>query len=289
VQKWIEPMVTNLWRSACDPQRITTTRIIRWNGKQYVEVEDQLTIEEPLEIRLGGESLAVIMRTPGHDEELAAGFLFSEGLICQPQELRGVFAAVDADGLPLANVVEVVLAPEVAAVPGRMMSRHFSVSASCGLCGKTCLDALFREVSPLVDDDIKVAPETLYRLPHILREQQAIFHSTGSLHAAALFTRYGELRMLREDVGRHNAVDKLVGRAIFDGTLPLLDSILLVSGRVSLEIVQKAMLARVPIVAAISGPSDLAVDLARRGGLTLIGFLREQRMNVYAGAERISL
>jgi FdhD protein len=282
-------MVMNLWRSALDPQRISTTRVVRWNGPQRVEVEDQLTIEEPLEVRLGGESLAVIMRTPGHDEELAAGFLLSEGLICGPDELRSVAPALDADGLPLVNVVAVTLAPEVAARPERMMSRHFSVSSSCGLCGTICLDALVRDVPPLANDAIRVDPNVVYRLPHILREQQAVFHSTGSLHAAALFTRQGELLALREDVGRHNAVDKLVGRAILAGALPPADSILLVSGRVSLEIVQKALLARIPIVAAVSGPSDLAVDLARRSGLTLIGFLREQRMNVYAGEARVAV
>jgi len=280
-------MVTDLWRSVVDPQRITTTSVVRWHGSQRVEVEDQLTIEEPLEIRLGGASLAVIMRTPGHDEELAAGFLLAEGLIRQPYELCGVAPAIDADGLPLANAVDVTLAPEIGVVPERVMARRFSVSSSCGLCGKACLDVLFREVRPIDSASVQVSLRVLYRLPQILAEQQTVFHSTGSLHAAALFTSSGELLALREDVGRHNAVDKLIGRAILNGALPPPDSILLVSGRVSLEIAQKALLARIPIVAAVSGPSDLAVDTARRGGLTLIGFLRDQRMNVYAGEERI--
>jgi FdhD protein len=248
---------------------------------------DRLATEEPMEIRVdepGGEqrTIAVTMRTPGHDFELAAGFLLTEGLI-GPADLRGVrYCDVPREEQHY-NVVTVAVGrplPDLSA-------RSFYTTSSCGVCGKASLEALDVQCAPVAPGP-KVAPETLTALPEELRRVQRVFDRTGGLHAAALFDAVGKLLTSREDVGRHNAVDKVVGAELMAGNLPLADRILLVSGRASFEIVQKAAVAGIPLVCAVSAPSSLAVDAARRFGITLVGFLREQRFNVYTHAERIA-
>jgi FdhD protein len=239
----------------------------------------EIRVDEP-----GGEqrTLAVTMRTPGHDFELAAGFLFTEGLI-DPGDLRGVrYCDVPREEQHY-NVVTVAVGrplPDLAA-------RAFYTTSSCGVCGKASLEALDVQCAPVAPGP-EVAPEVLTALPEELRRVQRVFDRTGGLHAAALFDAGGKLLSSREDVGRHNAVDKIVGAELMAGNLPLAGRILLVSGRASFEIVQKAAVAGIPIVCAVSAPSSLAVDAARRFGMTLVGFLREQRFNVYSHAERIA-
>ncbi|GAC1568416.1 MAG: formate dehydrogenase accessory sulfurtransferase FdhD [Ktedonobacteraceae bacterium] len=279
------------WRSPLDPQRVMQLPVIHWRDSEQQEREEQLTVEEPLEIRLHRRSLAVIMRTPGHDHELACGFLFTEGIIKSIDDVLSIEDALDADGLPLANVVDVTLRSSAAGAAGSSdapaFQRHFAVSASCGLCGKNSIADLMCTVPPLPLDDTRISAATIYHLPSQLRAQQDVFSHTGGLHAAGLFTSDGELCLLREDVGRHNAVDKLIGHGLLLNTLPYSRHILLVSGRTSFEIIQKALLARIPCIAAISAPSSLAVELAGDGGITLIGFLRDHAMNVYTHHDRI--
>jgi FdhD protein len=283
-------------RSPSDPLRQMRARVTRFTGSDAAETRDELVIEEPLELRAAGSggapatSLAVIMRTPGHDDELAAGFLLSEGLIVSADELAGLTPGRDADELPTDNVLDIELAGGADLAERareRGYTRQFAVSASCGVCGKNTVDAACAAVPPVAGQDLHLSAATLYALPERLLAEQRVFHRTGGLHAAALFTTKGALLALREDVGRHNAVDKLVGRALLDGTLPLAAQVLLVSGRLSFEIVLKALIAGVPVLAAISAPSSLAVDLAERGGMTLVGFLRGGTMNAYAHAWRI--
>ena len=282
------------WRSPLDPERVMQLPVAHWQENEQEQREEHLTVEEPLEIRLAGRSLAVIMRTPGHDFELACGFLFSEGIIKAQDDILSIEDAVDADGLPLANVVNIVLRSPVANFTESSnvsdtptFQRHFAVSASCGLCGKNSIADLLCNVPPIIRDNVRISPATLYTLTAHLREQQDVFSHTGGLHASGLFTSSGELLLLREDVGRHNAVDKLVGHGLLHSTLPYSQHILLVSGRTSFEIIQKALLARILCIAAISAPSSLAVELADSSGITLIGFLREHTMNVYTHPERI--
>ena len=254
---------------------------------------DFLATEEPMETRLvhGGErrTIAVTMRTPGHDFELAAGFLHGEGVVRRREDIRAISYCVDADvdEEQRYNIVSVELGhgvdPDL-----RSLDRNFYTSSSCGVCGKASLDQLrTRELAP-VGEGPRVSADVLYSLSDRLREAQGLFDTTGGLHAAGLFTVDGELLAAREDVGRHNAVDKLVGWALLQDALPLADRILMVSGRTSFEILQKAAAAGVPVVCAVSAPSSLAVDLAREFRITLVGFLRGRRFNVYAGAERIS-
>jgi FdhD protein len=253
---------------------------------------DTLVAEEPLEIRLNGKPLAITMRTPGDDFALAAGFLVSEGVIGAAAEVRSIVYCAGAtdDGSNTYNVVDVQLAPGVP-VPDITLERNVYTTSSCGLCGKASLDAVRTTTRfPIADTPpVRVEPALLARLPDRLRAAQRVFDRTGGLHAAALFSEEGELLDIREDVGRHNAVDKLVGRALQEGRLPLSRVILLVSGRASFELAQKAVMAGVPVLAAVSAPSSLAVDLAAETGLTLVGFLRGANMNVYAGDERIAL
>ncbi len=288
------------WRSPLDPERVMQLPVAHWQDTEQQQREEHLTVEEPLEIRLNRRSLAVIMRTPGHDSELACGFLFSEGIIQSHDDILSLEVAVDADGLPLANVVDVALRSSSTdgaaasdtsdASDAPAFQRHFAVSSSCGLCGKNSIADLLCNIPPLVEDGTHFAPATLYTLTARLRAQQDVFSHTGGLHAAGLFTRAGELLLLREDVGRHNAVDKLIGHGLLHPTLPTLpysQHILLVSGRTSFEIIQKALLARIPCIAAISAPSSLAVELAETSNITLIGFLRDHTMNVYTHPERI--
>ncbi len=282
-------------RSASDPLRQVTARMTRWHEADAETTSDELVAEEPLEIRLrdnqgDARSLAVIMRTPGHDEELAAGFLYTEGLLRNRGEISSLAAGLDEDGLPSPNVLDILPAAnsEVAqrAVDGGY-SRAFAVNASCGVCGKNSVEAACAAFPAVSVGTAAVSAQTLYRLPEQLRARQDVFSATGGLHAAALFDLEGHLLALREDVGRHNAVDKLVGRALLDGALPLSERILLVSGRMSYEIALKAVAAGISLVAAVSAPSSLAMEMCAAGGVTLVGFLRGETMNVYTHGTRI--
>jgi FdhD protein len=283
--------LANSWRSEFDPERVMQTNVMRWQEGDCYEREDHLTVEEPFEVRIEHRSLATIMRTPGHDFELALGFLFSEGVIRDASEVLSLEHELDSDGLPLPNVVNVVLQQHtsggVACTFPATFERHFVVSASCGLCGKNSIADLLQSTPPLEPDTLLISYSTLYSLPQQLCSQQAVFKHTGGLHAAGLFTAGGGMLLLREDVGRHNAVDKAIGHGLLHGDYPYLDRILMVSGRSSFEIIQKALLARIPCVAAISAPSSLAVELADKSGITLIGFLRDRSMNVYTHPERV--
>ena len=250
---------------------------------------DALAAEEPLELRVGGVPLSVTMRTPGHDVELAHGFLLTEGVLGAAADVASAryCDSVDGDGRNTYNVLDIALAPGVAA-PDTSLERNFYTTSSCGVCGKASLDAvrLRTRYSP-ADDPVTVSPKELERLPDALRAAQRLFDSTGGLHAAGLFDTTGELLFAREDVGRHNAVDKVLGAALLAGRVPATGCVLMVSGRASFELAQKAVMAGGPVLAAVSAPSSLAVELAADAGLTLIGFLRGPRMNVYAGAGRV--
>ena len=256
--------------------------LLRWSHGQLDEHVDELAVEEPLEIRVRGRAISVTMRTPGHDDELAAGFLLSEGMIARPADVLRV-EPCDREGA--GNVVNVVLEPTVH-VDFERLTRHVFASSSCGLCGKASIDAVHGQFKP-VESDATVDVSTLLQLPARMHGAQSTFHRTGGLHAAALFDAEGNLIVLREDVGRHNAVDKVLGHAFTRGLLPLDRHVLLVSGRASFEIVQKALAGRIPIVVAVSAPSSLAVEFAEANDQTLVGFLREGRMNIYAHARRI--
>ncbi|MFK0236905.1 formate dehydrogenase accessory sulfurtransferase FdhD [Streptomyces vinaceus] len=269
-------------------------RVIRVRGGAAGVRPDTLVAEEPLEIRLNGKPLAITMRTPGDDFALAVGFLVSEGVLASAEDVRAVTYCEGAteDGSNTYNVVNVQLAPGVA-LPDITLERNVYTTSSCGLCGKASLDAVRTATRfPLpsaAEDPVRIPARLLAELPDRLRAAQKVFESTGGLHAAGLFSPEGRLLDVREDVGRHNAVDKIVGRALQAGHLPLAGAVLLVSGRASFELAQKAVMAGVPVLAAVSAPSSLAVDLALDSGLTLIGFLRGPDMNIYAGEDRITL
>ncbi|MCX5094328.1 formate dehydrogenase accessory sulfurtransferase FdhD [Streptomyces sp. NBC_00365] len=276
--------------------RVTERRkVIRIRDGAVSTRPDTLVAEEPLEIRLNGKPLAITMRTPGDDFALAAGFLVSEGVFGRADELQNIVycAGATVDGSNTYNIVDVRTAPDVV-MPDITLERNVYTTSSCGLCGKASLDAVRTTARWAIDDGaeappVRLEPALLAGLPDRLRAAQRVFDRTGGLHAAALFTEDGELLDVREDVGRHNAVDKLVGRALQRGDLPLSRTILLVSGRASFELAQKAVMAGIPVLAAVSAPSSLAVDLAAETGLTLVGFLRGPSMNVYAGEHRIAL
>ncbi|WP_261559408.1 formate dehydrogenase accessory sulfurtransferase FdhD [Frankia tisae] len=262
---------------------------------------DTVVGEEPLEIRVGGRALAVTMRTPGDDMDLALGFLLGEGLIGSAADVTSIRycvgrddevgrdGAVDADGRPTYNVLDVALAPGVAP-PEVDLARNFYTTSSCGLCGKASIDAVrLRSRFTVADDPLRLDAATVTGLPDALRAAQRLFATTGGLHAAALAGADGVLRAAREDVGRHNAVDKVIGAAARDGLVPLAGQVLVVSGRASFELVQKALMAGVPMLVAVSAPSTLAVDLAEEAGMTLAGFVRGDSMNLYTGAHRVTL
>lgn len=257
-------------------------------GVAGTERPDLLAVEEPLEIRLGfgpaenrsRKAVSVTMRTPGHDAELAVGFLFTEGLLADPADVLAVVPAATGE-----NIIRVDLRPGVEPDLGRL-DRHFYTTSSCGVCGKTSLDAVEQACDSLPAGPV-VPAAVIHALPGRLRDAQPTFARTGGLHAAALFDPAGALLGVREDVGRHNAADKLIGREFSAGRVPLAGRVLFVSGRASFELVQKAAMAGVPVFAAVGAPSSLAVDLAARVGMTLLGFVRDGRFNIYAGAERI--
>ncbi|MCX2949546.1 formate dehydrogenase accessory sulfurtransferase FdhD [Lentzea sp. NEAU-D7] len=249
---------------------------------------DALAAEEPLELRVNGKALAVTMRTPGQDVELAHGFLLSEGVIGSSEDISiaRFCEGTGPDGMNTYNVLDIALAEGVPP-PDTGVERNFYTTSSCGVCGKGALDAvkLKTRYSPALDE-VTVTPEALTGFPDALRERQKVFESTGGLHAAGLFVD-GELLVVREDVGRHNAVDKVLGWAVLQNLVPLRGAVLMVSGRASFELVQKAAMSGIPVLAAVSAPSSLAVELAEEQGMTLIGFLRGDSMNVYTGGERV--
>lgn len=265
---------------------ITRVPIQRFAAGEAEALEAQVAREEPLEIRLGGASLAVVMRTPGHDRELALGFLVTERVVEDPALVESVRHCGRA-GEPDAeeNVIQVVLAPEVEVDLDRLR-RNLFASSSCGLCGKATIENAMATAPPL-EDETRLAAGFFARLTARLEERQEVFARTGGLHGAGLFDAEGQLLVAREDVGRHNAVDKVVGWALERGRLPLSGHVLLVSGRVSYEIVQKALVARIPVVAAISAPTSLAVELAGSAGITLVGFLRGSEFNIYGRSDRV--
>lgn len=267
------------------PATSDVDRVVAWSGDAVASREDVLSIEEPLEIRLAGCSVAVTMRTPGDDFDLALGFLFTENIIRGARDVGSVAHCDTDDPDAWGNIVNVNPTDPAIVDPNRWR-RNFFAASSCGVCGKASIDAI-RQECPSIRSEIRVPHQIIYGLDHRMRDAQATFGRTGGLHAAALFDSGGNLLTVREDVGRHNAVDKVVGDALRRDELPLHDRILLVSGRTSFEIVQKALMAGIPIVLAVSAPSSLAVHLARSAGMTLAGFLREWRFNIYSGSERI--
>ncbi|MEU6138585.1 formate dehydrogenase accessory sulfurtransferase FdhD [Nocardioides sp. NPDC047086] len=271
--------------------RVTVGRpVLRVRDGVISRRPDTLAAEEPMEIRVNGRPLTVTMRTPGGDFDLAIGFLVSEGVVHSADDVASVryCAGATADGGNTYNVVDVGLAAHVPP-PDASLERSFYTTSSCGLCGKASLEAVRTSSAwSVAEDTLQVTPELLATMPERLREAQRVFDSTGGLHAAGLFDAEGNLLCVREDVGRHNAVDKVIGHALREGLVPLRNSMLMVSGRASFELVQKAVMAGIPLLAAVSAPSSLAVDLADDNGLTLVGFLRGSSMNIYAGTDRIA-
>jgi FdhD protein len=258
----------------------------KWHNGATRERIEKLAVEEPLEIRLGGRRFTLTMRTPGNDEELAAGFLFAEGFINNASELGEIRRLRGRKGAPEPNAIDIVLNVPADGLRARL-KRNFTMSSSCGVCGKTSIDSIRRRVTP-PSDSARVAPATLLALASKLRDGQRVFAATGGLHGAAIFDLDGAMLAIREDIGRHNAVDKLVGYALANAMLPLERHLMMVSGRLSFEIVQKAAAAGVPILAAVSAPSSLAVELADEIGTTLVGFLRDGTFNIYTHHARIS-
>lgn len=271
--------------------RVTSRRrVTHLTAEKAITRPETLVVEEPLEIRVDGSAITVTMRTPGSDVELAQGFLLTEGVIAGRDDVHNIryCAGRDDEGANTYNVLDVTLAPGVAK-PGLDVTRNFYTTSSCGVCGKASLDAvrLISRFSPGTDH-ATVAAATLKAMPGQLRSAQKVFDSTGGLHAAALFGVDGAMLVVREDVGRHNAVDKVIGWALEHGRIPLQASVLLVSGRASFELTQKAVMAGIPVLAAVSAPSSLAVSLAEESGITLVAFLREDSMNIYTRADRIT-
>lgn len=275
-------------------KRIQVTRVV---GSEVCDEADSLAIEEPLEIRLESgpdgdrhiQNISVTMRTPGNDEELAAGFLFTEGIVKNAEDIAGIDHCFIACAENKENVIQVSLKAGV--VPNVFNTeRNFYTTSSCGVCGKSSINAI-RTVSTFTCDtgDLTIDNALLFQLPDVLRKHQAVFADTGGLHACALFDKNGALLLVREDVGRHNALDKLIGAALNKGMLPLSTTVLLLSGRASFELVQKAAMAGIQIIAAVGAPSSLAVELAEEFNITLAGFLRGNRFNIYTSSHRISL
>ncbi len=273
--------------SNASPFRVVS--LSRIDGERTTPQTDCLAAEEPMEIRLSyvlqgrrrQRTVSVTMRTPGHDRELAAGFLYTEGIISSAHDILAMHDCRNG------NKIRIHLRPEVTVDLARL-KRHVYTSSSCGVCGKTSLEAVQSCIRvSLPENSPQVSPELIHSLPEKLRQAQAVFEQTGGLHASALFSKSGDLIWIREDVGRHNALDKVIGRALLTRTLPLSETILLVSGRASFELVQKAVMAGIPILAAVGAPSSLAVELAEQHGMTLLGFVRQNRFNLYCGSSRI--
>ncbi len=267
---------------------ILTVPVRRVEEQSSSQVQDLLAIEEPLEIRIGDRTISLTMRTPGHDFELAAGFLFTEGILTGHEQIQKIRRTENASNPRQASnsvTVELNLGVEV---DFERLQRHFYTTSSCGVCGKASIEALETQGCPVLPRDSPVIESAIiHSLPGTLRREQAVFDHTGGLHAAGLFDSQGNLALLREDVGRHNAVDKLIGAEMLAGHTPLSDKLLLVSGRASFELVQKALMGGIPILAAVGAPSSLAVETAQRFNITLLGFVRDHRFNIYSGASRI--
>jgi FdhD protein len=269
-------------------RRVAERRILKVRAGGGRPARDKLAVEEPLELRVAGRPVGVTMRTPGHDVELAIGYCLTEGLVAAPEQIAAVRYCAP-DGQPQEfNVLTVDLRPGVP-VPDPSLDRLAVTSSSCGVCGKASIDAVTAACPSVAGDRLTVPAEVLAAVPGRVRAAQRVFELTGGLHAAAVCDRDGTVRCVREDIGRHNAVDKVVGWAATAGGLPLRGSLLFVSGRCSFEVVQKAAAAGVPLIAAVSAPSSLAADLADRTGITLVGFLRDDGMNVYTHPERVAL
>jgi len=269
--------------SADRPQRnIALTSVEQWQEGEVTRVQDYLAVEEPLEIRLGDMPMSVTMRTPGNDRELVAGFLLTEGVISDRNELRGLEPVTSGTGNTIR--ADLTTGDSISA----QMQRNFLAASSCGICGKATIDSIRVRGIKAPNREFRISPEVLCDLPERLRKQQAVFGRTGGLHAAAAFDSSGELLVIREDIGRHNAVDKVIGWALLNDRLPLRNIALMVSGRGGFEIVQKALVAGIPVLASVSAPSSLAVQLAREFSMTLVGFLRGQRFVIYSGPERIN-
>lgn len=272
----------------------STTPVKVWtiSQQQQLEKDDFLAVEEPLEIRLAlkdqaPKSISITMRTPGNDFELAAGFLFTEGIVQSKDQITKIDYAKVWEPEKEENVVLVEIADGME-IDFLRLERHFYTSSSCGVCGKASIDAVkFSGMKALPQRHPVFKQQLIHRLPDLLREQQAVFDHTGGLHAAALFDNTGKLHLLREDVGRHNAVDKLIGAAFLNGMTPLHDFLIMVSGRASFELIQKSLMAGIPILAAVGAPSSLAISLAEEAGMTVLGFVRDGRFNIYSGAERV--
>ena len=269
-----------------DP-RAATTNVLRWRSGTTAKAPDWVACEEPLEIRVKGEAVAITMRTPGHDEELALGFLLSEGVITGRGDVLEVAHCQQGESALHGNVLNVFLSPRVE-FDLEKLKRNVYASSSCGLCGKASIESVRNLFEPLTKRDRLIEAEKIIKMPDQMREVQQTFEKTGGLHAASLFDAAGNVLMLREDVGRHNAVDKVLGRALVDDHLPLEECVLMVSGRASFEILQKALAGRVGIICAVSAPSSLAVEFARENGQTLIGFLRGETFNIYSHPERVA-
>ncbi len=276
--------------------KVEMAEVQRLNGAEMESTPDLLVVEEPLEIRLGfgpsyarkQKSISITMRTPGHDLELAAGFLYTEGIVEHVSQIRKIGHCLNVKAEEeRENVVKVELEPEVEVDPGKLQ-RHFYTTSSCGVCGKSSMDALESigcEIYP--DDDFQIPSGLLLSFPDLIRSKQTVFQYTGGIHATGLFDREGNLLELQEDVGRHNAMDKVIGSNFLRGTVPLSEMIALCSGRLGFELVQKALRAGIPVLCAVGAPSSLAVKLAREYGMTLVGFLRGKRFNIYSKPERI--
>jgi FdhD protein len=267
---------------------ILTVPVSRIEGRSATQFQDLLAVEEPLEIRLGGKTVSITMRTPGNDFELAAGFLFTEGILTGRDQIGEIFHTQNTTNPRQAgNSVSVELKAN-AEIDFDRLERHFYISSSCGVCGKASIEALEVQGCPMLPrDGLMATADVIHSLPEALRKHQAVFERTGGLHAAALFDSAGHLTSLREDVGRHNAVDKLIGTEMLAGRTPLHDRLMLVSGRASFELVQKAVMGGIPLLAAVGAPSSLAVELGRRFRMTLLGFVRGQKFNIYSGEWRI--
>jgi FdhD protein len=266
-------------------ERLVEVEALKWSTSGKIAARDSLAIEEPLEIRLGGRRFTVTMRTPGHDRELVAGLLQGEGFVEVASDIEEIRPLRTRKGSPEPNMLDVLLNVPSAQLRERL-KRNFMTSSSCGVCGKTCIDALSRRLTPIITE-LRISAAALRAMVPAMAAEQEIFAATGGLHAAALFDLAGRLTVAREDIGRHNAVDKVLGHALMNGITPLREHVLLVSGRPSFEIVQKAVSAGVPVLAGVSAPSSLAVELSSELGLTLVGFLRDGGFNIYSHAERI--
>lgn len=260
-------------------RNILTVPVQRVEGETRTPLQDLLAVEEPLEIRLNGRAVSITMRTPGNDAELAVGFVFSEGILSGPDQIANISLSP--------NSVDIALTPTHQPDLDRL-HRNFYTTSSCGVCGKASIEALYAAECPVIARGVPLLDtQVVHGLPAALRDSQRVFERTGGLHAAALFSSTGQLLSVREDVGRHNATDKVIGAEMLAGRTPCSDKLLLVSSRASFEIMQKALMGGIPILAAVGAPSSLAVEVARRFGMTLLGFVREGRFNIYSGGDRI--